>query len=181
MSATSLLRAGAVGLVCVVAGCSPTSTAPPAAPAAHADHDHADHEHAHPSTLRAGVAAVAQAATAVKDHLAAGAGDAADEAVHELGHLLEDLQGLVRKGEIPADTKAAATKAIDELFECFDKLDTAIHAEPGSANSPQDVHASVAERIEAAIGALRQAASAPAAAHDEADAIIRGSQEAKEE
>jgi hypothetical protein len=175
-SARSSILLVALWVCALAAGCGPWSAAPPTgtstAPAdhGHEDHDHGDHEHAHPTTLAEGVAALAWTAGVVKDKLAAGAADEADDAVHDLGHLLEDLQGLVRKEEIPAEAKASATKAIDELFECFDKLDTALHAEPGAGDAPKDVHASIAERIEAAIGALRQAARAPAAAGDEAAA-----------
>lgn len=184
----------------LLAGCSPAPTVPSAAPATQTvpddhDHEHADHEHDHPTTLTAGIAALATAATAVETRLAADDRDEADEAVHELGHLLEDLQGLVRKESLPADAEAAASKAIDELFECFDTLDTALHAEPGKGDPPNEVHASVAKRIEAAIGALRSAADTPAAPdddeaaanvpaaqeEDEAAAIIRSAREAKEE
>ena len=149
----------------ILAGCSRTpAPAPVAAHGSHDDHDHdghdhGDHDHDHPTTLAGGIAALAKAAAAVKDHLAADAADDADDAVHELGHLLEDLQGFVRTEGLPAEAKAVATQAIDELFECFDKLDTALHAEPGNGDPPKEVHASVAGRIEAAIGSLRGAAA----------------------
>jgi hypothetical protein len=148
----------------ILAGCSPTP-APAPARVTHDDHDHDGHghddqDHDHPTTLAGGIAALAKAAAAVKAHLAEDAADEADDAVHTLGHLLEDLQGFVRKESLPAEAKAAATKAIDELFECFDKLDTALHAEPGKGDPPREVHASVADRIEAAIGSLRTAAAA---------------------
>lgn len=190
----------------LVLGCSqapPAGSAVATKPAAHADHghDHAagdahhehahedDHEHdehahadhAHPETLAEGVTALEKAAAAVKEHLEAGARDAADDAIHGLGHLLEDLQGLVRKDKLPAEAEAAATAAIDELFDCFDKLDTALHAEPGKGDSPKEVHASVAERIEKAIGSLRAAAQTSGGDDDAAAAIIRNAQENKED
>lgn len=147
----------------IFAGCSRTP-APAPAQVSVADHDHADHGHGdpghdHPTTLAGGIAALAKAAASVKDHLAGDAADEADEAVHDLGHLLEDLQGLVREESLSADAKVAATQAIDELFACFDELDTALHAEPGKGNPPRDVHASVAGRIEEAITSLRAAAA----------------------
>lgn len=139
-------------------GCAPPPAAPTKPPATKppADHDHGhDHDdHAHPETLAEGVAALAKVAADVKTHLAAGSRDAADEAVHALAHLLEDLQGLVRKSELAEEGKAAATKALDELFDCFDKLDAALHAKEGEGEPPAEVHASVADRIEAAIKAL---------------------------
>lgn len=150
-----------------------------------ADHDHADHDH--PKTLAEGVAALGKAAAAVKDHLAADARDKADDAVHDLGHLLEDVQGLVGTSDLAADAKKAATAALDDLFDCFDKLDTALHAEPGKGDSPAEVHASLAERVEAAIKALTDATAKPAAApaaaatddDDEAAAIIRSAKKAE--
>ncbi|MGB8851951.1 MAG: hypothetical protein WCC69_00105 [Pirellulales bacterium] len=161
MAARLLLMTACVCLM--VAGCS--SSSPPAAPAAaktpaahdHADHghDHDEHEHDHPESFAAGVAQLQATVAAVKDHLAVGATDAADEAVHSLGHLIEDVQGFVAKEKLGEQSKAAATKALDELFECFDTLDTALHAPEGKGKPPAEVHASLAERIDGAIKTLQ--------------------------
>jgi hypothetical protein len=141
-------------------GCEPA--APPAAKtaqkAAHGhdhDHDHADHDH--PETLAAGVAQLAEAAAAVEKHLASGATDEADEVVHGVGHIIEDIQGLLPKENRTAEAKAAAAKALDEVFECFDKLDTALHAPAGKGEPPAEVHAGLKNRIDAAIKALKDA------------------------
>lgn len=182
-------------VVAVLAGCSPAPPARPVAaakPHAHADHDHddddhgdhdhdhadrdaksADHDHEHdhgdhdhPATLAEGIRALARTAASVKEHLAAESRDDVDDAVHAVAHLIEDAQGLVQKSGLADDAKAAAAKALDELFDCFDKLDTALHASPGEGESPADVHASVAKRVEEAIAALRQAAGHDADADD---------------
>jgi hypothetical protein len=147
----------------LTAGCS--SSSPPASPAAgkapaahdHADHghDHDEHDHDHPESFAAGVAQLQAAAASVKDHLTVGATGAADEAVHALGHLIEDVQGLLAKEKLGDEAKAAASKALDDLFECFDTLDTALHAPAGKAQPPAEVHASLAERIDGAIKALQ--------------------------
>lgn len=150
------LSAAAAFLACGAAWSAPPQATAPAA--AHAGHDHDHHDHAHPATLAESVAELEKVTKAVKNHLAADGRKAADDAVHGLGHLLEDAQGLVRKSTLAADAKAAATKALDELFECFDTLDTALHAEPGKSPSPAEVHASVEGRITAALQALRAAA-----------------------
>ena len=154
-----------VALVCLFApGCSsssPPATPAPAAGKAPAPHDHADHghdhehEHDHPESFAAGVAQLQATVAAVKDHLAVGATDAADEAVHALGHLIEDVQGLMSKEELGEEAKATAAKALDDLFECFDTLDTALHAPEGKSEPPAEVHASLAERIDGAIKALQ--------------------------
>lgn len=153
-----------VAVACLIAsGCS--SSSPPAASTAgrapaphdHADHghDHAEHAHDHPESFAAGVAQLRATVTAVKDHLAAGATEKADDAVHALGHVIEDMHGLVPKEKLGAEAKATATKALDDLFECFDALDTALHAPAGTSQPPAEVHASLAERIDGAIKALQ--------------------------
>lgn len=149
-------------LMWAAAGCSPApapAPVPPAPPAAAEhdaghDHDHADHDH--PETLDAGIAALKKRAAEVAEHVAEDR-DHADDAVHAVAHLLEDLPSLVRESALAEDGKAAATKAIDELLECFEKLDAALHAAAGEGDSPAEVHASVAERIGAAIKALEEA------------------------
>jgi glycosidase/predicted small lipoprotein YifL len=155
-------------LACLsLSGCS--SSSPPVKPAADKaaaaghdhdhdhdhGHDHEEHEHDHPDSFAAGVAQLQATVAAVKDHLAVGATDAADEVVHGLGHLIEDVQGLMSKEKLSDEAKATASKALDELFECFDKLDTAIHAPEGTSQPPAEVHASLAERIDAAIKSLQ--------------------------
>lgn len=149
----------------LLAGCEPA--APPAekpvaaasAPqAAHDhDHDHGHEDHDHPKTLAEGVAQLAEAAAAVEKHLASGATDAADDVVHGVGHIIEDVQGLLSKTDLSAEVKASATKALDEVFECFDKLDTALHAPAGQGATPAEVHAGVKDRIAAAIKSLENA------------------------
>lgn len=143
-----------------LAGCQPA--APPAAKtaqkAAHGhDHGHGHEDHDHPETLAAGVAQLAEAAAAVEKHLASGAADAADEVVHGVGHIIEDIQGLLPKENLTAEAKAAAAKALDEVFECFDKLDTALHAPAGKGAPPAEVHAGLKNRIDAAIKSLKDA------------------------
>jgi len=159
-------------LACLITtGCS--SSSPPAGPTAgkapaahdhadhadhghdHDEHEHDEHEHDHPESFAAGVVQLQATVAAVRKHLAAGAADAADDAVHALGHVIEDVQGLLSKENLGAEAKATAAKALDELFECFDTLDTALHAPEGKAKPPAEVHASLAERIDGAITALQ--------------------------
>ena len=135
-------------------GCAPAAKPPAAAkPAAGHDHDHDDH--AHPETLAAGVAELEKVIKDVADKLGSGAKDAADDAVHAVGHLLEDLEGLLEKQTLTADLREAGKKALAELTDCFAKLDTALHAAEGEGEPPATVHAGVAERIGAAVTALK--------------------------
>jgi len=156
------------------------STAPKQGPAEHDhDHDHGDHdhgksegedkgdeameekddahEHAHPKTLAEGIENLEKLFGSVKEHIAAGAKDSADDAVHEIGHVLESLQGLVATSTLAQEGKQAAGKALDELFDCFDSLDQALHAEEGKGDSPQDALGKVAERLEAAFKTIKEA------------------------
>jgi hypothetical protein len=139
-------------------GCSAAN--PPAAPAAqskHDDHGH-DHGHDHPETLAEGVAGLRKLFAGLKVTLAAEKVDAddADEVVHGIGHLLEDLRGIAAKATLGDEAKAAATKALDELEDCFGKVDEAFLDGDDQAQPPAQVLASVAERIEAAIKSLEK-------------------------
>jgi hypothetical protein len=150
----------ALSAVCLV-GCGP-ATAPPQPKAVldqADDHDHGhDHSaHHHPETLAAGTAELESLVAEIAGKMESGATDAADDAVHGLGHLLDDVQGLLKKSSLSEEALGAATKAVDELYECFDELDTAIHAAPGKFDPPAQVHARLKERIDAAVKALKEA------------------------
>lgn len=178
----------------VVTGCAPAAKQPAAAakPAAKDDHDH-DHDHAdtkkqdgkaaakqdaddhgdhkHPETLAEGVAEIEKLVGTVKEHLKADAKEKADDAVHLIGHLLEDVEKLVPAAKLSTEAEAAAKKAVEDLYACFDKLDTALHAEAGKGDSAAEVHTQVAEKIEAAIKQLKSAKPAqPETAKPAADA-----------
>ena len=70
-----------------------------------------------------------------------------------VGHLLEELGAIVAK-EKPA-AEAEARKALDAVFECFDKIDSAIHAADEEARKALD-YAEHAPAIEAAIAKLKE-------------------------
>lgn len=157
-------------LVWTCVGCEPAVPSKPAAPGATAttgDHDH-DHDHghghddhAHPQTLADGLRELDGIVAAVKTHLDAGERKKADKAVHLVGHLVEDLRGLLPKEKLSAEAQAAAGKALDEIFDGFDAIDTALHAAEGKGKPPAEVHASVAEKIAAALTTLKGLKEAP--------------------
>jgi hypothetical protein len=127
--------ASAAGLVIVgalVAGCSepppPAAPRPAAVARAHDDdHDHGHGDHEHPRTLAAGVAEIQSLWGKVRTAMGKGDRDTADEHVHEVGHLLEDLEGLL--AAVPEEAREGGKKAMEEIFDCFDTLDTAFHGE----------------------------------------------------
>jgi hypothetical protein len=150
-------------LACLIAGLSAVgcsgskAPAPPGAatkPAAH-DHGHDHGDHAHPETLAGGVAELEKLLGTVGEKLASGATEAADDTVHMVGHLIEDLEGLLGTEKLGAEAQAAGKKALDELFECFDALDTALHAKEGEGESPAKVHESLAGKMKAALETLK--------------------------
>jgi hypothetical protein len=151
-----------VAIALGASGCGPAAapvvkTPPARATTPEHDHDHGHAEHDHPESLAEGITQLAAAAASVEKHLAAGATDAADDVVHGVGHIIEDIQGVLPKENLSAEAKAAVAKALDEVFDCFDKLDSALHAPAGQAASPADVHAGLKDRIAAAIKALQEA------------------------
>lgn len=157
----SLVFAFALTLSMTATGCgSPTPPAGAPQPgaastAAHSDdhgHDHGDH--VHPATLAEGVEQLQKALATITTSLATGAKDEADEAVHEVGHILEDLEKLVEKQTVTAELKETGRAALAELTDCFDKLDQALHAAEGEGESAVQVLGSVTERIGNAIVSL---------------------------
>jgi hypothetical protein len=76
--------------------------------------------------------------------------------VHGIAHLLEDLRGLVRKELTEGEASKAATAALDELEECFSKVDEAFHTADDKADPPAKVFDSVKARVESAVKALKE-------------------------
>lgn len=161
-----------VGLV--LGGCSPA--APPAKPVAargDADHDHDDKhdekhddkhdekdhaDHKHPETLAAGVAEIESLWKSVRESLAKGKRDAADDTVHAAGHVLEDLEGLT--AAVKSESREAAQAVVAEIFACFDTLDTALHGDEGDLKKV-DLDA-LESRLVEAFGKLRAVPGADA-------------------
>ena len=144
----------------------------------HADHDHGGHDHAdhaekdadaagaageamaeeheghhHPETLADLVAELDTLAATVRGGLEKGVREEADSAVHEFGHLVEDVEALAKEAKLPEGVEAAVVKAGSDLFDAFDKLDQAIHGSGDVAEAWKGQ----AEGIEAALKTLKDA------------------------
>ncbi|MDA1039181.1 MAG: hypothetical protein O3A37_02670 [Planctomycetota bacterium] len=165
----------------VVVGCGPGSSpqTKPAATAAGHDHDGHDHaakqgeksghddhahdhdhgEHATHDTLAGALAELEKICATVKEELGKKNLDEADGHVHMVGHLLDDMHRLVDSGKLADDAKAAAKKALDEVFDCFDKLDTALHSSDEKVKEAID-YLEHEPRIQAAVAELKKAAAA---------------------
>ncbi|MEI7861351.1 MAG: hypothetical protein WCJ21_01920 [Planctomycetota bacterium] len=172
LSFHSAARPGPALMACLALAClwltgctppapTPTASQPPVPAAVAHDHDHdakpaaADHhdhdeDHKHPETLAAAVAELATLCGSAKEALVAGDREKADGPVHAAGHLLEDMAGLITAAKLPAAAEGVATKAVEEIFSGFDKLDAAIHA----AGTEAVEHAPHIEQIEAGLKSL---------------------------
>lgn len=157
-----LNRSVLLPLACLAIGCSPAAAPPARVDASHEhDHDHGHDGHDHgeedydsPNTIAAGIAALEKICGEVKAELAEGDLDDADGKVHMVGHLLDDLRLLVIDSKPAAEVETAAKKALDEIFDCFDKMDTALHAADEAERKSLD-YADHASTIEAAIKSLK--------------------------
>ena len=157
-----LNRSVLLPLACLAIGCSPAAAPPASVDASHEhdhDHDHDGHDHGEedydsPNTIAAGIAALEKICGEVKAELAEGDLDDADGKVHMVGHLLDDLRLLVIDSKPAAEVETAAKKALDEIFDCFDKMDTALHAADEAERKSLD-YADHASTIEAAIKSLK--------------------------
>jgi hypothetical protein len=175
-----IVAVGVLVVLVIMGGCGPASPPRPARSVADADHDH-DHDHGHDhdddhghddhhakaETLEAGVAELGRVVAAVKDALSDDDLAEADGHVHMVGHLIDDLHGLVARAKLPSDAEVAAKKALDELFECFDQLDTKLHSPDEEVRKAID-YAEHEPRVKAALEALDAIATGkpPAAAND---------------
>jgi len=175
------LTAMAAAIILLAVGCAPAKP-PQAKPAATAGaHDHDGHDHAHDEgkknghddhahdhddgehaahdTLAGALAELEKICATVKEELGKKHLDEADGHVHMVGHLLDDMHRLVDSGKLADDAKAAAKKALDEVFDCFDKLDTALHSSDEKVKEAID-YLEHEPRIQAAVAELKKAAAA---------------------
>ena len=76
--------------------------------------------------------------------------------MHEFGHLLEEVREAAKQlPSAPAADVATITKALDDLEECFGKVDEAFHSGDEKID-PKQVLESVKERIEGAFTAIKE-------------------------
>ncbi|NBP88252.1 MAG: hypothetical protein EBU59_07050 [Planctomycetia bacterium] len=63
----------------------------------------------------------------VQKALAAQEVDLADDLVHSVGRVIEDLHAKIAAAELDTKAREAATAAADSIFDAYEKLDTALH------------------------------------------------------
>lgn len=137
---------GIAYLVVSLAGCN---NAP--AVKKHDDHDHAHGKHdEHHETYASAVREVQELRDKIRDGFAAKKEKEADEALHEVGHLLEEIPELAEKEHFAAADLLAIKAASKALFDHFGAIDKKIHGGEGST------YAELATKIDAALEQLTQ-------------------------
>ena len=91
------------------------------------DHDHG-HDHEMPKTIEEAIASLKQIGVKVEKELTGGSAEKADDLVHSVGHLIEDLHEKIAAAKLGDKAKAAAKAAADEIYEAYDAIDEALHA-----------------------------------------------------
>jgi len=146
----------------ILVGCSPaTEPAAPSKPAPKEtagadDHAHDGASHDHPETLAEGLAELEGVLKDVAARVASGAHDEADDAIHEAGHLVDDVRGLVDAAPaLAAEAKEEVKKALDEVFAAVEELHEPFHADAPKKEDVTKAYEAVRERLEAALKTLR--------------------------
>ncbi len=116
--------------------------------------------HHHAETLAAAAKELAEHREAVSTALAADDYKAADTAIHEFGHVLAGIDGMLDKENPSEEARTAIMAAAASLGELRDSLDEQIHE--GKAD-----FSAVAEELDAAIKALADNAPKGEAAHED--------------
>ncbi|MEZ6127103.1 MAG: hypothetical protein R3C59_00310 [Planctomycetaceae bacterium] len=127
------------------------------------DHDHGHGEHGHPETIGAALHAVSDVRDQVRDAAKDGNPEAAHGALHDVFAAIEAIGTLAEKAELSDEAKATIKTNVEVLLDNFGEVDTRLH-KPDEGSEYKDV----AEKIDAALKAITDAAG-PLAAHEDHD------------
>lgn len=132
-----------IGMLATI-GCSSETTASPARTTATGgdhnspeDHErnqhHRDHEEENPApeTFKAAVEAVLGINETIRRAFAVQDDDAADDRLHEIGHLLKGMNALAEKSEMTYEQRQLVQGAVARLFEAFRAVDATMHGREG--------------------------------------------------
>ena len=138
-----------------LAGCGGgTPTQPPVT-----EHEHAEER---PETFSAAVAELKEHAPEIKDAFQAGKPEDADEALHHVAHMLEEMPTLIDGSTLTAEQKTEAKDVSERLFDDYDKLHAVSH--PGGETTEvkyEDLASSIDDGL-AKLEALAPSEDAPA-------------------
>ena len=142
-------------LTLALLGCNTDSNTP--APAHDHGHEHGD-GHQHASTLEEGVEQLETLKGQIEKAFTSGSPADADEALHSVGHLIDDdIVGIAEKSDLSADDKKAVKDAADVLMTKYGELHEAVHGK-GADEVDTSVYDTVAKDIDEALHALQQLA-----------------------
>jgi predicted RNase H-like HicB family nuclease len=106
--------------------------------------------HAHAETYAEAVAELEEMNKTIAAAFAANDIDSADEPIHEVGHVLDEVVTLAKKETLPEDAIAAISGAVEKLFDAFGRVDEKIHGGEGAT------YGEVQSDIDAGFEVLRQ-------------------------
>lgn len=124
-------------------------------------HDHGD-GHDHAETLVEAVEEMVGMRNVIRDGFAKDDPDAAHGPLHDVGHVLGEVEELAEKEKLDAEQLNAVRDAVEELKEAFGSVDKMMHGGEGSKYSE------VAAKVDAAIAVLVKVSGAnpEGAAHE---------------
>lgn len=143
----------------------------------HADHDHKDGDHDHDKhahsdheesseTYADAVKEIEALQKSIKENFEADKLEDADTAVHEVGHVLEEVTKLAEKASLTPEDLEAVKKNVEVLFDAFGKIDDRLHSKDAAKGSD---YKGVAKEIEAAIEVLKSKVKAEASEKSDDD------------
>jgi len=106
--------------------------------------------HAHAETYAEAVAELEEMNKTISAAFAANDIDSADEPIHEVGHVLDEVVTLAKKETMPEEAVAAISAAVEKLFDAFGRVDEKIHGGEGAT------YGEVQADIDAGFEVLRQ-------------------------
>ncbi len=113
-------------------------------------HEHAhDDDHKHAKTYDEAVGELSAMHKTIADAFADDKPDDAHGPLHDVGHLLDNTETLVKESDMDDATKKKLYSAIEQLFEAYGAVDDKMH----DADEGKD-YADVAEQIETAMSTL---------------------------
>ena len=121
------------------------------------------HAHDHAETLVEAVEEMVGMRNVIRDGFAKDDTDAAHGPLHDVGHVLGEVEELAEKEKLEAEQLNAVRDAVEELKEAFGSVDKMLHGGEGSEYSE------VAAKVDAAIAVLVKVSGAnpEGAAHKE--------------
>ena len=134
-----------VALALTIVGCEP---AKPKAGAGAADHGH-DGDHAHAETLADAVKELDAVCAKVKAAFDKNDADAADEPLHDVGHILGEIKDLAKTSKLDDAGKAEVETAANNMLDAFTAIHDGMH---GGTTGKK--YADVADAIETALKTL---------------------------